>query len=416
MNLNRYMDPSYNAAVAAAWGSRIAQSVSSQEQHFSFEGRRTQHRKIVVGYLSSDFYDHPIAQVINGLFELHNRDQFEINCYSSGTDDGSLYRKKIEAGCDRFVDIRAMKDKEAAQCIHADKVDILVDLNGYTKDARLEICGYRPAPIQVNYLGFPGTCGTDFHDYIVADPIVAPLEHAAFFSEKIVHLPHCYLVTDNHQPISEKKYKRDEFALPAEGFVFCSFNNALKIEQVMFSAWMRIIKKVPDSVLWLPSPDKTTIRNICREAEQNGVSSQRLIFANRVPTKAEHLSRLQLADLALDTRIWNGHATSIDCLWSGLPVLTLTGNHFASRVATSIVQAVGLPELIAADLEEFEKKAVALATSSGQLASIRQKLAVNRLHEPLFDTPRFTANLEKAFTDMWEIYAAGEEKRHIRIE
>ena len=413
MSLTHHADPPYNAAVAASWSRGIARAVAAPQQQFPVADRRHQGEKIVIGYLSNDFHDHATAHLMLGLFGLHDRERFTVHCYSYDTEDSSRYRRKIEADCDRFINIRPLDATKAAQCIHDHGVNILVDLKGFTKDTRLEICAHRPAPIQVNYLGFPGTIGADFFDYIIADPIVAPLEHASYYSEKIAHLPHCYQVNDNRQAIARQRVRRSDAGLPDCGFVFCSFNNSLKIEPVTFDTWMRILKKVPESVLWLLPQHETTARNLRQAAETRGVSARRLIFAGKLP-KPEHLARLQLADLALDTRLYNGHTTSSDALWAGTPVLTLKGQHFASRVSASILTAVGLPEMITADLTEYETMAVELATSPARLAQVRQKLAKNRLTTPLFDTERFTRDLETLYLQMWKIYLAGESPRPIQ--
>jgi protein O-GlcNAc transferase len=255
-----------------------------------------------------------------------------------GKDDGSYYRARIQNDCDKFVDISSLSFTNAAKCIYEDQVDILVDLKGYTKDNRLAICALRPAPIQVSYLGFPGTTGADFLDYLITDKIVTPEDHAFYYSENFVYLPHCYQVNDHTQPISNKDWKKTDIGLPESCFVFCCFNHPYKIDSVMFDVRMRILQQVPESVLWLLSGNKIAEKNLRREAEARGVKSERLIFAEMLP-KDEHLGRLKFADLNLDTRIVNGHATTSDALWAGVPVITLQGSNFASRVSSSILFA-----------------------------------------------------------------------------
>jgi protein O-GlcNAc transferase len=278
----------------------------------------------------------------------------------------------------------------------------------------LAICALRPAPIQVSYLGFPGTTGADFIDYIITDKIMTPEEHSLYYSEKFVYLPHCYQVNDHTQPISNKGWKKEDLELPESSFVFCSFNHPYKIDPVMFDTWMKILRQVPESVLWLLLGNKTAEENLRREAETRGVKSERLVFAERLP-KDEHLGRLRFADLALDTWIVNGHTTTSDSLWAGVPVITLQGSHFASRVSSSVLSAIGLPELITHSLEEYEALAVQLAHNPAELQELRQRLARNRLVAPLFDTPRFVRNLESAYKEMWNIFLAGEAPRQIEV-
>jgi protein O-GlcNAc transferase len=321
---------------------------------------------------------------------------------------------QIQRDCDKFVDIISLSRTEAAQRIYRDQVDILVDLKGYTKDTRLAICALRPAPVQVSYLGFPGTTGADFIDYIITDKIVTPEEHAPYYSEKFVYLPHCYQVNDNTQPIANKAWKKKDFGIPENSFVFCSFNRSYKIDPVMFDVWMRILQQVPESVLWLLFSNKTAEENLRREAVDRGVQSERLISARMLPKDA-HLARLRCSDLALDTRIVNGHTTTSDALWAGVPVITLQGGHFASRVSSSALSAIGLPELITHSLEEYEALAVQLAHNPAELQELRQRLARNRLVTPLFDTPRFVRNLESAYKEMWKIFLAGETPRQIEV-
>jgi protein O-GlcNAc transferase len=414
MSITREAAPSRNFAVAQSLASEIARRMSSLNIPFPFDDRRSGKPKITVGYLSSDFRNHPVAHLMLGLFGLHNRDEFEIFSYSHGNDDGSLYRERIRRESDKFVDLHNASYDDAAKCIYNDQVDILVDLMGHTGGSRLGICALRPAPIQVSYLGFPGTTGAGFFDYLIADRIVAPEEHAPYYSENLVYLPHCYQVNDHTQPVSNKDMENKDFGLPEGGFVFCSFNNTFKIEPVMFDIWMNILREVPESVLWLLQGNETAENNLRQEAEARGVKPERLIFAKRLP-KHEHLARHGFADLALDTRIYNGHTTTSDALWVGVPVITLRGSHFASRVASSILTAIGLSELITHTLEEYEALAVGLACDPGELRGIQEKLLSNRLTEPLFDTPRFARNLEKAYREMWKSFLMGERPRHIDV-
>ena len=414
LSITRHADLSTNFEIAKSWSADIARAMSNLKIHFSFDVRRTGKTKIVIGYLSNDFCNHATAHLMLSLFGLHNRDEFEIFCYSYGKDDGTGYRTRIQHDCDKFVDITSFSHAEAAKRIHEDQVDILVDLKGYTEGTRLSICALRPAPVQVSYLGFPGTTGADFIDYLITDKIVTPEDHAPYFSEKFVYLPHCYQVNDNTQPISSKGWTKEDFGLPESRFVFCSFNHPYKIDPVMFDVWIRILRQVPESVLWLPFGSIIAEENLRREAKANNITSERLIFTEILP-KDEHLARLRLADLALDTRIVNGHTTTSDTLWAGVPVITLQGSHFASRVSSSILSAMGLPELITHSLEEYEGLAVRLAHNPVDLQEIRQRIAKNRLIAPLFDTPRFVRNLETAYKEMWGIFLANKAQRQIEV-
>lgn len=415
MSITRIADPSINFAIAKSWGHDIERAMSNLKIHFLFDGRRTGKTKIVIGYLSNDFGNHATAHLMLSLFGLHNRDEFEIFCYSYGKDDGSYYRAQIQHDCDKFVDISSLSYDAAARRIHEDRVDILVDLKGYTKGNRLAICALRPAPVQVSYLGFPGTTGADFFDYIITDKIVTPKEHILYYSEKFVYMPHCYQVNDHTQLISNKEWEKVDFGLPESCFVFCSFNQPYKIDPVIFDIWMRILHKVPEGVLWLGCGDKIVEENLRREAEARGVQSGRLIFAERLP-KDEHLARLRFADLALDTRIVNGHTTTSDALWAGVPAITLQGSHFASRVSSSILSALGgVPELITHSTEAYEALAVRLANNPTEIQEIRQRIAHNRIVAPLFDTPRFVRNLETAYKEMWGIFLAGDVPRQIEV-
>jgi protein O-GlcNAc transferase len=410
-----YPQPDRNQAVARLWSANIAKEVSRFPPGFLFNDRKRSHGKITVAYLSSDFHDHATAHLMLSLFGLHDRDEFQILCYSYGKDDKSMYRNRIRDDCDRFIDVSNQGYTQVAKHIHEDMVDILVDLKGYTTGGRMQISALRPAPVQVSYLGFPGTTGADFFDYIITDRIVTPQNQAPYYSERFVYLPHCYQVNDHAQVIAEKEWTKTRLGLPENSIVFCSFNQGYKIDPTMFNVWMKILTKVPDSVLWLSVKSKTAKENLRQEAKARDVNPGRLFFAERLP-KQDHLARLALADLALDTRIYNGHTTSSDSLWAGVPVITLQGTHFASRVSSSILRAIGLPELITKSLEEYETIAVKLAREPEELQAIREKIAMNRSKAPLFDTPRFVKNLEKAYKEMWKIFAAGEEPRHIEVE
>ena len=422
LSLKRNSDALLNLSIARVWSAGILRRLEHPEaepplQRKKFLQSENVHTKIKgskirIGYLSNNFRNHANAHLILSLFGLHNRDLFKVFCYSYGQDDGSIYRQKIENDCDSFVDLFARDYKQSYDIIKSDGIDILVDLIGYTRGNRIGICARRPAPIQVRYLGFPGTTGASFFDYLVTDRIMTPPDQAAHYSEHFVYMPHCYQINDFKQPIANKHWKKKELGLPENRFVFCSFNQAYKIEAQMFDCWMRIIGRVPGSVLWLLPGNKMAERNLKKEAAARGIAPERIIFAQILP-KPEHLARLRHADLALDTRLVSGHITTSDALWAGVPVITLMGNHFVSRAPSSILTALGLPELITHSLEEYETLAVKLACETNLLKPIRQKLKKNRKTEPLFDTPRFVANLEKAYQTMVERLRSGETPRQI---
>jgi len=380
-----------------------------------WRGERYNHDRIRVAYLSADYRAHPAAYLIAGLFERHDRSRFEVIGVSFGIDDRSEIRTRLVAAFDEFHDVRGKSDKEIAGLLHDRQVDIAIDLTGYTQDYRLGIFAYRPAPIQASYLGYPGTMGAPFIDYIVADKVVAPLEHRQFFTEKIVQLPDCFLVNDSKRKIAGGTPARHAAGLPEQGFVFCCFNNNYKITPGIFDVWMRLLHRVEGSVLWLSQANNTAIRNLRREAAARGIDPARLIFAPRPEGLDDHLARQRLADLFLDTLPYNAHATASDALWAGLPVLTCLGETFAGRVAASLLNAIHLPELVTTTLEDYERLAIELATSPEKLARVKQKLAGNRLTTPLFDTKLFTRHIEAAYAAMHERHKAGLAPDHIVV-
>jgi predicted O-linked N-acetylglucosamine transferase (SPINDLY family) len=362
--------------------------------------------RLRLGYLSAKFHQHPSSVLTAELFERHDRSRFELFAYAIGPDDGSAMRRRLERGFDHFHDIRALSHGDAAKRMRDDGIDVLVDLTGYNDDERLPILAWRPAPIQVNFLGYPGTLGAPFIDYVVADPIALPMSDQPFFTEKIVQLPDCYQPNDSKREIAARTPTRAECGLPNEGIVFCCFNQSYKITAAMFDIWMKLLRGLPGSVLWLLDSNPAVQPHLVREANARGVAADRLVFAPRLPL-AEHLARHRVADLFLDTLPYNAHTTASDALWAGLPVLTCAGNCFAGRVAASLLAAVGLPELVTHSLEDYERLAVRLAREPALLGSIRDKLRVERATALLFDTGRFAANLERAYLRMWELWAAG---------
>jgi len=392
-----------------------ATSISPPRKALFHHQPRAERERIRLGYLSGDLHQHATAQLMAELFECHDRDRFEVFAYSYGPDDDSPMRARLAAAFDRFVDIRARSHRKAADLIHADQVDILVDLKGYTHHARPAISAYRPAPVQVSYLGYPATMGADFIDYIIVDPFVVPSSQQPFFSERLVHLPRSYQANDRRREVADARPSRRDFGLPAEGLVLCSFNNNYKISPAFFDIWMRLLRAVPGSVLWLLEANPLVRGNLRSEAEKRGVDSGRLIFAPLVPP-AEHLGRHRHADLFLDTLPCNAHTTASDALWAGLPVVTCCGDTFAGRVASSLLMAIGMPELVTKSLEEYEQAALALARSPQRLIALRQKLQNNRDASALFDLPKLTGNIEAAYARMWQTWLAGQTPAAFSIE
>lgn len=369
---------------------------------------------IRLAYLSGDFHDDATSYLMAELFELHDRDRFEVIGMSYGPQREDGMRKRLRAGFDRFIEVNAMTDQEVAKLINDLGVHIAIDLKGLTNGTRLGILAARPAPIQVTYIGYPGTVGADFLDYAIVDAYVAPPDQQSFYTENLVHLPDCYQVNDGKRAISEHTPGRAECGLPEDGFVFCCFNNSYKITPQYFDAWMRLLKVVPGSVLWLLEDNAPATRNLRKEAEARGVDPSRLVFAPRM-VLADHLARHRLADLFLDTSPCNAHTTASDALWVGLPVLTCPGRSFASRVAGSLLTTIGLPELIVDSLEDYEALALALATDPGRLSALRDRLAANRLTTPLFDGVRFRHHLEAAYERMFDLWKSGEAPRPFSI-
>jgi predicted O-linked N-acetylglucosamine transferase (SPINDLY family) len=313
------------------------------------------------------------------------------------------------------VDLKKASFVDAARRIAEDEVDILVDLKGHTQHARTHILALRPAPIQVNYLGYPGTMAAPFMDYILVDDFVVPADQQPFFTEKLVHLPGCYQVNDSKRPIAATTPTRAECGLPEAGFVFCCFNSCFKISPPIFEVWMRLLTAVPESILWLFEDNPIACDNLRNEAQSRGVPPQRLVFAPR-RSLPDHLARYRLADLFLDTVPYNAHTTTSDALWVGCPVLTMAGKTFASRVAGSLLRSVGLPELMTMSLEEYEAMALRLAREPELLASLRHLLEANRKTCDLFNGEKFARHVERAYATMWEIYASGDSPRPFAVE
>jgi hypothetical protein len=364
-------------------------------------------RRIRIGYVAGEFRHHATGFLMVGLFEQHDRERFELIAFDKGGDDGSAVRQRLNRAFDEIIDVRGLDDFAAATLIREREIDLLIDLNGYTGAARPGIFVARPAPVQINYQIFPGTLALPCFDYVIADRVVIPPEHAAYYSEKIVYLPGSYQVNDAKRRIADHTPGRAGCGLPEQAFVFCCFNNNYKITPPVFAVWMRLLQKVEGSVLWLLEDNPDASRNLRREAVARGVAAERLVFAPRQELE-NHLARHRCADLFLDTLPCNAHTTASDALWAGLPVLTCKGSTFTGRVAASLLAAAGLPELIMADLLAYEEHALTLAKSPAQLAALRDKLARNRDSCALFDTARQCRDLEAAYTAIWQRHLRGE--------
>lgn len=370
--------------------------------------------KIRIGYFSADFYDHAVMYLAGKLFEIHDRDRFEIHAFGYGNRPHDRQRQRLVAGVDRFHPIDALSDGEAAALARREGIDIAVELTGYTRGGRSAIFAHRAAPIQMNWLGYAGTLGAEYVDYILVDRVVAPPGSERFFTEQLIRLPHSYMVTDDERAISARTFTRTEQGLPEDGFVFCSFNGSIKMSATEFEVWMRLLGRVDGSVLWLLEGNRWVRPNLRREAAARGIDPDRLVFAPRMPNP-EHLARHRVADLFLDTFNCNAHTTSIDTLWAGLPILTKVGRSFAARVAASHLAALGLPELVAESAEAYEQTAFELATDRGRLAALTAKLAELRQSSPLFDTRLFARGIERAYELAYQRALAGLAPGHIDV-
>jgi len=377
-------------------------------------GRRPERRDWVrLGYVSSDFHDHATAYLLAETIELHDRDAFEVHAYSLGPPRRGPMRRRLEQAFDVFVDLGGLPDATAAGRIAADEIDILVDLKGYTRGRRTGVIARRPAPLVVNYLGYPGTLGAGIADYIIGDRTVTPLEFAPHFAEKLVQLPHCYQPNDRRRAVGETR-PRPAYGLPAAGLVLCCFNQPYKITAAMLDVWCEALAAVPGAVLWLYASREDAVANLRREARARGIDPERLVAARDAPLP-EHLARLRCADLCVDTFPCNAHTTASDALWAGVPLLTLAGESFASRVAASLLRAVGLDELVSWSLDEYRALLLALVADRARLAALRARLEGGLKSAPLFDTPAYARALERAFHAMWQRALAGQPPDHIVV-
>ncbi len=380
-------------------GGRPADTPASADKQTPSVKPQTDPSHIRIGYLCGEFRHQATSLLLAGIYEHHDRQRFRIYAFDSGYDDGSATRRRLEAAFDEMVDISSMSDLAASNAIRSRGIDILVNLNGFFGFSRQGVFALKPACVQVNFLGFPGTIGADYIDYLIADTIVIPESSRQHYSEQIAYLPQCYQPNDRSRVVSERPITRTELGLPEDGFVFCCFNNNYKILPTVFSSWMRILTAVEGSVLWLLRDNPTAEVNLRREAAARGVDPARLIFAERWPSD-EHLARHRQADLFLDTLPYNAHTTGSDALWAGLPVLTCRGTTFPGRVGASLLHAVGLPELVTPTLEAYEKRAIELASDRAQLSRIRERLEQGRLTAPLFDTARYAQDLERLYESL----------------
>jgi predicted O-linked N-acetylglucosamine transferase (SPINDLY family) len=403
-------DPELQRAAAAAW---IREECHPEPipQPIPIRARGS---KLRIGYFSPDFRIHPLAELTAGLFESHDRTRFEVMAFAFGPDTRDAMRTRLRGAFDRWVDVHDKTDRQAALLARDLGVDIAVDLAGFTEHSRLAIFALRAAPLQVSFLGYPGTTGADFMDYLVADHTVVPDAQRPHYAERLIYLP-SFQANDSKRRIAERVFRRDELGLPASGFVYCCFNSTYKILPDMFACWMRILVRVPGSVLLLYADREETRRNLCQQAQMRGVNPDRIFFAGRLPPE-EYRAQYRSMDLFLDTLPFNAGTTASDALWAGLPLLTCAGSAFAARMAASLLQTLGLPELVASTLGEYEEIAVRLAQQPAQLADLRQRLAQNRISTPLFDTQAFTRDLESGFMRAWQRHLDGLPPADIRID
>lgn len=370
--------------------------------------------RIRIGYFSAVFHNHPVMHLLGKLLEAHDRSRFELHAYSYGAPANDAERKRAQAAMEIFHDVHGLEGTEIAERARKDGIDIAIDLMGYTENALTEIFANRAAPIQINYLGYPGTMGGPFMDYLIADRVLVPEGHEGFYSEKIIHLPASFMPSDDGREISDRAIARTEMGLPEQGLVFCCFNNSYKIGPEEFAIWMRLMRQVEGSVLWLSGTNSFAMGNLRNAAKAAGIDPARVIFSERLPM-GEHLARHRLADLFLDTFHYNAHSTASDALWTGLPVITKAGRGFPARVGASLLHAAGLSELVTDSTEAYEKLALDLAIDSARLRSLKTKLAGLRSTAPLFDTKRYARHLEDGFAQAYRRYFDGEAPAHIRV-
>ena len=375
---------------------------------------KTPKEKLRIGYLSVDFRDHPVSQLVAGLFENHDRNKFEIFAFSAGPNTIDDYQKRIVKAADQFFRVEKLSTPDLVKLMGEKQLDIAVDLSGYTTLTRSAIFAGHVAPVQVNYLGYSGTMGDEFMDYIIGDATIIPPDHQNDYAEKIVYMPNSYMPSDNSRIMSDRIFKRRELGLPEKGVVYCAFNNVTKLNPDCFSSWMRILKAVAGSVLWLNVKGTTARENLAKEAAARGIDPSRLIYTTYLASD-EHFARYRSADIFLDSLPYNAHTTANEALWSGLPVLTQIGEAFAGRVAASLLKTVGLDELITHSKEEFETKAIALSLQPSEFERLKSQLAQNLKSSPLFNASLYARHIEDAFQQMHQRHVQGLRPDHIFI-
>lgn len=414
-NIARVASPKNNLEIAKAWSEKLSLSAKFFKINFNYS-RLKKNGPLKIGYFSGDFQSHPVNMQLYPMYKLHHRPDFEIYAYSFGETDHSLYRTEVERGVDKFVDVAGLHHTEIAKKINDDGINILVDLMGFTRNSKPEVLALRPAPIQISYLGFSGTMGASFIDYVITDQTVTPPEEEKYYVEKFIYLPKCYQV--NHPlPFLKKSLSRKDYNLPQKAFIFACFNKSAKFEPALIKSWVRILQAVPRSVLWLwlPPNNQVTRKNLTDFAKKNGVDPNRLIFAEKVPID-EHLTRLKLVDLALDTFTYSGGATTSNTLWAGVPVITLRGKHFLSRMSASIVINIGLPELVVENKGDYEQLAIGLARDPKRLSELKNKLWKLRESSDLYNLKLYRDYFEKAYKAAWKRYQKGGPAEIIQIK
>lgn len=398
-------DPMFQLAKAHHYNKNSIGRPSRRTPIYDPAKARKRSDRLRIGYVSSDLREHAVGFAMTDVLELHDRERFEIHAYYCGIGRTDSTQARIKKGVDHWTDINRLSDEQAALQIAEDGVDILVDLNGYTKDARTKVFAHRPVPIAVNWFGFPGTMGSPYHHYLIADPFVVPPESELYYSEKVLRLP-CYQPNDRKRVVAGKRPSRSEAQLPENAFVYCSLNGMQKLTSITFERWMTILAQVPNSVLWLLTGTKETNERLRQFAAQRGVAPERVVFADKLPNP-EHLARYPLADLFLDNFPYGAHTTAADALWMGVPIVTFAGRSFASRVCGSVVQAAGLGELVCETTDSYVARAVELGRDREKLAAIREKLIAGRDASLLFDTPKLVRNLETLYQQMWSEFERG---------
>lgn len=387
-------DPLKQLERSKAWTSAVAWRVETR----SNLPVRKKNKKIRIGYFSADFHDFPGMYLMAGMLESHNRTDFEVFAFSYGPEKNDGMRKRIVKAVDHFIDIRELSIEDTVELCDDLGIDIAIHRNGHTANGRTGIFARRLATVQINYLGYPGSLGADFIDYMIADEIVIPETHKKYYSEEILYMPHCYQPNDDKRVVAETSTTKSDFGLPEDGFVFCCFNNSYKISSDEYDVWMRILGRIANSVLWILKSNEQMVQNLRKEASARGIDPDRIVFAEKLP-QAEHMARHKHADLFLDTFNYNAHTTASDALWMGLPVVTKIGEQFAARVSASLLNAIGVPELVTNTVDDYENLIFDLATNNKKLNHLRKKILENRISKPLFDTKKYTRDFERLLQD-----------------